>query len=697
MNLKVLIILYIIFQSAVFSQKLLINNYYVSYSDTHTGSMEHDINVGNTAGNLDSLNLVLTGTHPRIPKPGSYDKISFKKGERFFGQINLNDSVSNKLTFGSYGTGEKPIIDGSFEHFWFNKNDISTYDSSYTLGSTTFYTKYISNIDSIIVLYADETEQVQARYPNLNEGDSCDGFNRIDAVDASYPNLKFTDNSNSSNWVGGDVVTKTQNWRCEIRKIVSGGSNFELKDTTSWDLRTNWGYFIQNHISALDVEKEWYFDRSNNTLHFSPEQDSCYIYPVTNLISSSGFVLKSKEDIKIENLSFRNHFSGILFKDPPSGTYTSNNITINDNTITNSIYGIRSYFNTHYVNNSVISNNYIHDIVSRGIIISKANNCELINDTLSCIGLTYSYDQGISLNGIELYGDSLNVIQNNYISDVGYCGIKFSGGNCLIDNNNITNAMTRLGDGGAIYSWHNLVDSTTTISNNIINGSLGCNAGTPYGATSYHACGIYLDELSLNNYVSANDITNCGTGIYIQNSRSNIITLNDSYGNFNSQFTMNHGTSILNGGSHNPNNTISFDPSTGFSSYWNNSWKTLHSTSVTSSKSNIVYVQLGDNHIFENNFTPDNSSYTMLFRTWQEVNDSTLFDLTSNSDPVSDNLADGYTSNDAIVLISYSDVNDNSVTKMVGKSQFANTSNITFMKSLKKFRIEGITGTKTYK
>lgn len=686
---SVIFISLLVLFSVANSQKLLPDYFYVSYSDTHTGAQEYDINVSSSDGSLDSLNLVLNGTHPTIPQPTSYDIILFKSGERFYGQVIVDNSVSDYLTFGAYDTGDMPIIDGSIEHFWFNKYDSDTYDSTYTSEGQTFYTKSISGIDSIMNLYAGDTEQILAREPNEDEGDG--GFSYVDSVANT---TTFIDNSNSTDWTDGDAVLRTVNWMCEVREIhSSSGASFQLNTATAYPLQANWGYFVQNHIAALDQENEWYFDESSDILYFCPASDSCEIYLVTNQSGyGNGFVIDDKTGIVIEDLQLTNQCVNINFTDGS----VNESITIRDNVLCNSNTGIKfkniSNSSQNILNNSSITVNVLQNMRSFGIYGRGEENYVAYN-TFDSIGLNFGCENKgqHNLDAVELMGDD-NEVSYNEISNIGFCGIRHWGSNYKINYNTITDTMLRLADGGAIYCWHNILGNKQIIGN-IIDGSLGSDHGA--ASKGSHANGIYLDELSCHFRVEDNEITDCTYGIYVQNSRSDSLSNNTLYGNHYGQFYMNHGGSILNGGRANPDNDLEYDPTTdGYSGYeWKSEEKTLRDNSDPYS---YVYVEPGNNYIHDNQFTPNDSTYTVKMRLWRKIDEDTLTDMTSNSDFLEDNLTDGYTIEDASILMSYSDVSDNSVVRYVGRSIFSGSSIFECLRGARKVRIERMTGTKTY-
>jgi len=97
-NLLIIIIL--------ISFKTYANTYYFANNGSNSYTAEQAQNMNTPWKTLDKLNSLTLN-------PG--DKVLFKRGDIFIGKLNINSSgnVSNKLYFGAYGSGNKPLIKGS--------------------------------------------------------------------------------------------------------------------------------------------------------------------------------------------------------------------------------------------------------------------------------------------------------------------------------------------------------------------------------------------------------------------------------------------------------------------------------------------------------------------------------------------------------------------------------------------------------
>ena len=661
--------------------------YYVSEADTITG-----INAYNLRSIIE-LDSVLLGIHTSVPKATYGSTICFKSGERFFGQINLYDqgvnTVETNLTFTSYSDGAKPIIDGSIETFTFPT------DCSLSEG---VYEYHMSNVsDNIFNVYIENEELTLAREPDVDES-TADfvGFNKINSTSEDDSLLVFNDLSGYS---GGQIVFKSKLWNYVIGEILNAEGKTDLPYYTT-DVALNYGYFVQDHISALDSDGEWYFDRTDSTLYFKTScTDTCTVY-VTGSDSlpadgGCGFYIcnKGTSNYTIENLDIRNTREGIYI-------YNTDYVTVQGCDLSNALAGIDCYL-TNYCD---ILDNYFINLNTWGLKIQGDNNTvgySGYENSFRDIGLKLGYDKSLFFNpGVEMlnleaiqFRGSNNNVSYNLIDNIGYQGILFAEANGVCNNNSISyNTIDSIGvtlaDCGAIYAWHNF-GTGNSISNNTITNCLGNLNGTQgYSQTNLtgHTRGIYMDELSCNMTIESNNISNCSAGIVLQNGRNNTVSGNTIENNKEFEMLIVHGSNILNGGYGNVDNEIDFyfsQLTSGYYTisdslfYWNTDKKTLqNATTNSSATSTYVYVIPGNNDISGNYIGTSsikNSDYfTFILSTWQEVNDNTLYDLTGDSLGISNNLKSGVNLDDVSVKIQSANVYDSFTeeTYYVGYGEF---------------------------
>ena len=302
------------------------------------------------------------------------------------------------------------------------------------------------------------------------------------------------------------------------------------------------------------------------------------------------------------------------------------------------------------MNDGRIENNDIRNIRSCGIkmigdrITIKDNLIDSIGMSLGCESKEFN-----NLNGIEVIGNDSRIISNT-VKNTGYCGIRiFNASGSQVTGNYIDSSMRLLSDGGGIYSYHNLDGNKLIKRNKIINvyGNATGTQGDDHGSN-----GIYLDEFSFHFKVDSNIVYNCGGGIYMQNSRMDTVTNNIIGDNNTTEFHMNHAGRILNGGELNPSDDPAFDPDTltcipeGY--YWETQEGILY---YKEKPKGIIYIRPGDNLVSDNFILPDKSKYSIQFRTWQNIDDFLIEDLTGIKDFFFKNIQQEYLRDTGVYIL----------------------------------------------
>lgn len=660
----------------LYSPFLLGKNYYIS---TSKEKEENEFLVSD-------INVIIP------EKLDSGDSILFERGSRYYTNINFTKTDLENIYVGSYGNIDKsnPVIDGSIIHFKFCTDSVKRFIIK---NGIKFYGYPLSTFAEIKNVFSDNRMLTLAREPDEEEEivsgmkNSYKGFYKIDSIDINQAKRSFYDYKNKHDWSGGQVVTKSNNFTHEVTNVMSWNKGHFILDKDLIRIVKNNGYFIQNHFDALDSKNEWYYDKEKKLLFLSENNNNSQIYisGMKNEQNQGIINISNSKNITIENLTLTNGYIGIQINN-------SKNIKIRNNVILNSCIGI-DFFRYNSLNDGEISGNEIKNIRSYAIH-GKGNNNRVSGNKIHNIGMTYGCNAGgvYNLEGITLVGDK-NRIDNNYISRIGFNGIKiYYGGNGTIENNIIDSCGLRLSDAGGIYSWHSF-EGSKLIKNNIISNVSGDNSGTTDPA-KHHGRGIYLDELSLHFKIENNEIFRCGEGIYVQNSRNDTIIGNKCYNNYNSELYMNSGGSILNGGVLNPVNDIYFDPDTlSRKSLAEYVWDKNEGLIYKKNKDHTVFVEPKNNLIENNSIIPSDTTFTFVFRTWREVDNNTLEELTSNSDFINNNLLEGVSYEKASLLMSSSNVwvpAQGKKVYMVGKADV----NRSEFPKLREFKTEVIIGTK---
>jgi parallel beta-helix repeat protein len=483
----------------------------VLFTYTVNATVYYVSNSGNdsNAGTSESLPWkTLTKVNSFTPKAG--DQILFKRGDEWTGSITVKASgtSSSRITYGAYGTGNKPKIYGS---------EVIT---GWTLHSGNIYkTTFNTQINQ---LFIDDVRAKAARYPNM-------GYLPINTVNTTQ---SFTcNNLNSSiNYTGAKWIARTSPYSLETFSVTSSSSKtLTLSGTPYPNLNLKTGFILVGKLEFLDSAGEWYYDSATKTVYvWTREGDSPAHHIVRGSVYNSGVAGSGYNYITIKDLELlHNKISGIS----SSGSY----LNIDNNTI--SLTDAKGIYVSPGSSNTISNNtvNGANHIGIEGYSDKSTYSDNIINETslfdeigLSGIGAWYM-GSGLYVEGND------NIIKYNRVTNSGYNGIQFHKRN-VVEYNFVKNALLTKDDGGGIYtaaagSYPNAPTAGSIIRYNIIDGVFGSLEGcNPYGVSQGH--GIYLDENSGGVTVEYNTVTNISdAGIFLHNSFNETVRYNTSYNN----------------------------------------------------------------------------------------------------------------------------------------------------------------------
>ena len=362
----------------------------------------------------------------------------------------------------------------------------------------------------------------EARWPN---GDDLFNVNWATARAATNSGRIVDQNLPPVNWTGAKIHlwSGTDPFGNQTGVVTGSGSgqiSIDIGQTVScpYICPVKGGYYyLFGTLSALDAEREWFYDPNSATLYFrAPGSVDPNTLDVQSKNRQYAFDLRGKSRVTIRNLSI---FASTIVMDSASSN--------------NTLDRINAQFVSHFTNLPATSIdppvnpdfggfpiNVVH-ISDTGFIINGTGNT-LQNSTIS-----YSAGAGIALegsnniiknnliqnidyigdyaSGIDLDGNS-NIIQNNTIKDAGRIGIFINAVlNQDISYNNLFNAMLLSRDGGEIYACCHQLASGTRIHHNWIHDTKGTISGA---GDSYAMSGIDLDNASEGFNVDQNVLWN---------------------------------------------------------------------------------------------------------------------------------------------------------------------------------------------
>lgn len=421
-------------------------------------------------------------------KPSAGDKILFKRGDEWEGTlvISASGTTGNPITYGAYGTGEKPRIYGSQEITGWQLHSGNIYKAKVT-----------KNINQ---LFLDGTKMQVARFPNS-------GYATIDQVNSStsFTSKTLPSGTNYSNatWVG-----RTEAWALMTKKVVSSsGSQLTLDSQPTYGLGVGEGFILLNKLEVLDQPGEWSYDPSNQTIYFwTPNGDSPSNYKTRASAYENCISIVNQSNITIENLEARNS-SGVAVE-----AKSGSNISVLGCLIMGAAtHGIELYS----CPNSLVSGNTVKHVSHDGVRVVYSGNSEVSNNTISHIALfseigisgTKGHSNG---TGMTCNGDN-NIIKNNIISQTAYHGISFCGLNTIVEYNYLKDICLTIDDGAGIYTFNagpysEPESSGSIIRYNIIDHVPGNTEGYTVGRSMGN--GIYMDARTRDVLIEKNTITN---------------------------------------------------------------------------------------------------------------------------------------------------------------------------------------------
>ncbi len=456
---------------------------------------------------LDKLNSYFNNFSPG-------DSILLKRGDEFYGTINITRSGSKNLPIiiSAFGAGPKPIVSG-----------FSTIKTWNDLGSGIWEsTSPVTNLSSLnMVVIGQEIQQI-GRYPNADSPDK--GYLKISSHlgknSITDVNLKAT-----PNWNGGDIVVRTSQYTIDRAKIISHTESvINFDNGMTYEPKEGYGYFIQNHPATLDQVGEWYLNPQSKKLqiYYGRNSPPSVNVAINNtLVNASGISY-----IILDNIDFTGANENNISIKGPGSDFSVQNCDISFSGIS----GLTSKGET----SLIVQGCNVDNALNEGISVtdnSVVRNC-VVSNTGFIAGMTQNNAGASAINN----SGSGSTTEKNIIKNTGYIGIKFGRMNSLVKNNFVDSFCTIKQDGGGIYAQGKKTEvySGTQIIGNIVTNGLGAPEGT--STTNNNSIGIYIDDFLNNIDIEGNTVANSGVGIYLHNNKNITMINNTSFNNSRTQF-----------------------------------------------------------------------------------------------------------------------------------------------------------------
>ena len=312
----------------LFTYKAGATNYYISTSgnDQHTGTTPND-----AWATLSKIEAEASHFSPG-------DQILFKRGDIFYGQLrlqNLKGNTSNHITFGAYGSGANPVLDGT----------VPITDWQQHKGN--IWVAKAQNFNASLPLngvYLDNKLINKGRYPNpddTNKGfltiDQSKGFNDKNSLEDKELAGKFPDNY----WQGAEIVVRTRNYLLDIATVLSHQAGRIQTTDLTYGVQQGFGYFFQNSLQALDQNREWYYDSKTKELYLYFTEGNPNAHDIRLAVQNSVFALSLASYISVQDLTFQRGLGS--------------NVTLN------------------HVDHSIFNQNEILHAAGNGLVINQAD------------------------------------------------------------------------------------------------------------------------------------------------------------------------------------------------------------------------------------------------------------------------------------------------------------------------------------
>ncbi|MBL8095912.1 MAG: right-handed parallel beta-helix repeat-containing protein [Anaerolineales bacterium] len=470
----------------------------------HLSETGNDANPGTAAQPWRSLARLQVALDSDLLVAG--DSVLFARGSTFEGRLRLGAANSGTpsvpITFGAYGTGSAPVLSG-----------LRALTGWQSLGDNRWRAVCGGCTGIPASLSVEGAPQPLARWPNLNEGD--EGYRYFTGASGRNAITDTTLPANP-NWTGAELVVRPIAWILDRLPITTHtGNTLTSSQNATYDLEPGWGYFIQNHLAAVDRDGEWVYTAGDKsiTLQWPVDPNGLRIeVPVEATLLE----IRNSQHVRFQDLELRGA------QDDLANAVGCANIVFER-------VGLRLAGDQALLfascPNSRLTASAVSDSLNNGLKLYSCGNCRIDGNTFERIGLFAGLGRNGDGNyvGAEVAGAPGNpaVFEDNAVSGIGYAAVTHYGP--AITRRNVVRDWNRVKmDGAGLYTY-GIAD--VALLNNIVLDAQGSTAGTPWSSTGTH--GIYIDDNSERITVGGNTVADIsGAGIFLHNTRNVTVTDN---------------------------------------------------------------------------------------------------------------------------------------------------------------------------
>lgn len=440
------------------------------------------------------------------------DIVLFKSGETWLGETLIpprSGTAATPMIFGRYGTGAKPLISGFITISAWTNLGSNIYEATVTGSPATV--NMVTILDTIVPM---------GRYPNANA--TNDGYK---TYTSNVYNVSITDPTLAAlpNWTGATLIARKQNYatvRTPITSHVGTTLSFSVSGGVAW--KNNQGYFIENSLSTLDQNGEWFYDAAAGKIkmYYTSTPPTIKVATTASLLTSVNSAGAQKSYVTIRGLAFKGSEGNL------SSLMYCNYFNIDS---CDFMFGGLDGIDYRYCPYLTITNSNFRQINSIGIreYSSTLNHhITISNDSMrrvswfpGMIAVYGTYNETEPSSGIDI-GSANMYIGYNVVDSIGYSAIRMTEvwDNMLVEKNVVSYFCKVKNDGGGIYyPAINIAlppRANVVCQYNIVHHSLNSSAGTDL-PNDEHVRGLYADAKSWWITFYKNTVFSCWGGIYI--------------------------------------------------------------------------------------------------------------------------------------------------------------------------------------
>jgi hypothetical protein len=426
----------------------------------------------------------------------SGDQVLFRRGDTFYGNIT---ATTANVTYGAYGTGNKPVITGLTELTSWATYSTNIYRASVTIGG-----------GRINLLTLNGSSKAMGRFPKLTVG-----YGGMWTINSRSSGSITSTSLSGHDYTGAEVVIRKSHHIIERFAVsTQSGSTINFSDPSNYYDNGN-GFFMQNHITCLSQQGDWMYDAVGGYIYIylntAPSNYTIKVSTVNQL-----FTLYGKSNVVINGLDFEGANANAIDADVNYGSgFTLTNSTVRYAAgyalrIVNTNGAVVTYDSLEYNSNGGIYSFY------------SADNSTCTNNYINYSGmLPGNGASGGGGGGIGFSVSQNTIINDNQVLYSGYCPISLNGSRMQARRNLINNFNLITDDGGGIYFQRRGNDymdfDTCWVEQNIVMNGLG----NPYGISTGESWGdgLYSDDRVRKVIWKNNRVFNCSRyGAYIHTS-----------------------------------------------------------------------------------------------------------------------------------------------------------------------------------